>query len=313
MKVNILMATYNGEKFLAQQIESIQKQTFKEWNLLIRDDGSSDKTCDIIRNFTAKDSRIRFINENEHQNLGVIKSFFTLVNYEVADFYFFSDQDDVWLPEKLSVSLEAAKHKASDVPLLVYTDLKVVNQELNILQDSMIRAQSHHANTTLLPELTENTVTGGTMMINHALAEKWFTPNDILMHDWFLALLAASLGEIIYLDLPTQLYRQHDNNVLGARTMDKRFKILREGPKSIFTRYWKLIHDSQKQASLIVDKYGDIMTVTDLELIKCFIKIDKQPFMTRLRWLWKYGYSKNQFKHQVVFKWLIATNYYNKR
>ncbi|MCC9928203.1 glycosyltransferase family 2 protein, partial [Streptococcus agalactiae] len=310
MKVNILMATYNGEKFLAQQIESIQKQTFKEWNLLIRDDGSSDKTCDIIRNFTAKDSRIRFINENEHHNLGVIKSFFTLVNYEVADFYFFSDQDDVWLPEKLSVSLEAAKHKASDVPLLVYTDLKVVNQELNILQDSMIRAQSHHANTTLLPELTENTVTGGTMMINHALAEKWFTPNDILMHDWFLALLAASLGEIIYLDLPTQLYRQHDNNVLGARTMDKRFKILREGPKSIFTRYWKLIHDSQKQASLIVDKYGDIMTANDLELIKCFIKIDKQPFMTRLRWLWKYGYSKNQFKHQVVFKWLIATNYY---
>lgn len=313
MKVNILMATYNGEKFLAQQIESIQKQTFKEWNLLIRDDGSSDKTCDIIRNFTAKDSRIRFINENEHHNLGVIKSFFTLVNYEVADFYFFSDQDDVWLPEKLSVSLEAAKHKASDVPLLVYTDLKVVNQELNILQDSMIRAQSHHANTTLLPELTENTVTGGTMMINHALAEKWFTPNDILMHDWFLALLAAGLGEIIYLDLPTQLYRQHDNNVLGARTMDKRFKILREGPKSIFTRYWKLIHDSQKQASLIVDKYGDIMTANDLELIKCFIKIDKQPFMTRLRWLWKYGYSKNQFKHQVVFKWLIATNYYNKR
>lgn len=313
MKVNILMATYNGEKFLAQQIESIQKQTFKEWNLLIRDDGSSDETCDIIRNFTAKDSRIRFINENEHHNLGVIKSFFTLVNYEVADFYFFSDQDDVWLPEKLSVSLEAAKHKASDVPLLVYTDLKVVNQELNILQDSMIRAQSHHANTTLLPELTENTVTGGTMMINHALAEKWFTPNDILMHDWFLALLAASLGEIIYLDLPTQLYRQHDNNVLGARTMDKRFKILREGPKSIFTRYWKLIHDSQKQASLIVDKYGDIMTANDLELIKCFIKIDKQPFMTRLRWLWKYGYSKNQFKHQVVFKWLIATNYYNKR
>lgn len=313
MKVNILMATYNGEKFLAQQIESIQKQTFKEWNLLIRDDGSSDKTCDIIRNFTAKDSRIRFINENEHHNLGVIKSFFTLVNYEVADFYFFSDQDDVWLPEKLSVSLEAAKHKASDVPLLVYTDLKVVNQELNILQDSMIRTQSHHANTTLLPELTENTVTGGTMMINHALAEKWFTPNDILMHDWFLALLAASLGEIIYLDLPTQLYRQHDNNVLGARTMDKRFKILREGPKSIFTRYWKLIHDSQKQASLIVDKYGDIMTANDLELIKCFIKIDKQPFMTRLRWLWKYGYSKNQFKHQVVFKWLIATNYYNKR
>lgn len=313
MKVNILMATYNGEKFLAQQIESIQKQTFKEWNLLIRDDGSSDKTCDIIRNFTAKDSRIRFINENEHHNLGVIKSFFMLVNYEVADFYFFSDQDDVWLPEKLSVSLEAAKHKASDVPLLVYTDLKVVNQELNILQDSMIRAQSHHANTTLLPELTENTVTGGTMMINHALAEKWFTPNDILMHDWFLALLAASLGEIIYLDLPTQLYRQHDNNVLGARTMDKRFKILREGPKSIFTRYWKLIHGSQKQASLIVDKYGDIMTANDLELIKCFIKIDKQPFMTRLRWLWKYGYSKNQFKHQVVFKWLIATNYYNKR
>ncbi|MDU5408276.1 MAG: glycosyltransferase family 2 protein [Streptococcus agalactiae] len=316
VKTAVLMATYNGQGFIHDQLDSIRNQTLRPDYVLMRDDGSTDDTVKVVEDYIKEHRLDGWSITSNDKNLGWRLNFRQLLidvlAYEV-DYVFFSDQDDVWLPEKLSVSLEAAKHKASDVPLLVYTDLKVVNQELNILQDSMIRAQSHHANTTLLPELTENTVTGGTMMINHALAEKWFTPNDILMHDWFLALLAASLGEIIYLDLPTQLYRQHDNNVLGARTMDKRFKILREGPKSIFTRYWKLIHDSQKQASLIVDKYGDIMTANDLELIKCFIKIDKQPFMTRLRWLWKYGYSKNQFKHQVVFKWLIATNYYNKR
>ena len=99
MKVNIVLSTYNGERFLTEQIQSIQRQTFTDWQLLIRDDGSTDRTPEIIKAFVANDERIKFINEDNRENFGVIKNFYTLVHYEAADYYFFSDQDDVWLPE----------------------------------------------------------------------------------------------------------------------------------------------------------------------------------------------------------------------
>ena len=81
MKVNILLSTYNGEQFLAEQVKSIQEQTYQEWQLLIRDDGSSDGTVEVIKQLVAKDPRIHFINENQVENIGVIKSFHTLLKY----------------------------------------------------------------------------------------------------------------------------------------------------------------------------------------------------------------------------------------
>ena len=163
------MSTYNGREFIAQQIQSIQKQTFENWNLLIRDDGSSDETPKIIADFAKSDARIRFINADKRENFGVIKNFYTLLKYEKADYYFFSDQDDVWQPQKLELTLASVEKENNQIPLMVYTDLTVVDRDLQVLHDSMIKTQSHHANTSLLEELTENTVTGGTMMVNHCL------------------------------------------------------------------------------------------------------------------------------------------------
>ena len=313
MKVNIVMSTYNGEKYLADQIKSIQSQTFEDWQLLIRDDGSSDNTPSIIRDMAKIDDRIHFINDGQNENYGVIKSFYHLVKYDSADYYFFSDQDDVWLPEKIEVTLKRAQSETSAKPLLVYTDLKVVNEDLEVLQESMIKSQSHHANTELVQELTENTVTGGTMMINKALADKWQVYDNLLMNDWYLALLAASLGKLVYIDQVTQLYRQHEANVLGARTEDKRFKLLRLGPKAIFTKYWQLIHDSQYQAMTIVKLYKDSLSQEDRLLIEKFNDIDQQPIIERIVRLMSYGYSKNQLKHKIVFNILIVTNWYNKK
>lgn len=201
MKVTILMSTYNGENFLAEQIESIQQQTYTDWTLLIRDDGSKDKTREIIKRFALEDDRITFINPDQTENLGVIKSFFTLLKYQESDYYLFSDQDDIWLPEKLSLQLEKASRYSSDKPLLVYTDLKVVNQDLEVIHESMIRTQSDHANTELVQEMTENTVTGGVSLIDHALAELWTgeEPNELLMHDWYLGLLASAFGHLVYI------------------------------------------------------------------------------------------------------------------
>lgn len=304
MKVNIVLSTYNGARFLAEQLESIQKQTFTDWQLLIRDDGSTDITPQIIAEFVKADPRIHFINEHDRQNFGVIKNFFTLVKYEKADYYFFSDQDDVWLPDKMATMLDEVIHHDKSQPLMIYMDLSVVDQDLNVTHSSMIRSQSHHANTTLLAELTENTVTGGVAMINHALAEKWEDTDDVIMHDWYLALLATATGKLVYIDKPGELYRQHDNNVLGARTFRKRLaKWL--NPLQALEKYWWLITTSQRQAELLLGQ-PDLSTI-QRELIEAYVGLINHGMMQRINLLKKYQFKKNKRFHTVVFRTLIVT------
>ncbi len=310
MKINIVMSTYNGEQFLAEQIDSIQQQTFKDWQLLIRDDGSSDQTPEIIKSFVAQDPRIVFINEHDRENFGVIKNFFTLIKHDKADYYFFSDQDDVWLEDKLETMLAAARQYPDQLPLMVYTDLCVVDQNLQVMNQSMIRSQSHHANTELVQELTENTVTGGVAMINHALAERWRTLDNIIMHDWYLAVLATAIGKLVYIDQPGELYRQHDNNVLGARTFTKRLKTWLSGPSKMLEKYWWLIHASQAQADKILqeNELGDEQEA----VIRNYIALERLRLSQRIRVLRQYKYAKNKWFHTMIFRLLIMTRIGNK-
>ena len=305
MKVNILMSTYNGQQFLAEQIRSIQEQSYTDWTLFIRDDGSSDNTKEILKDFEHQDSRIHLIDSDKSDNLGVIKSFHKLVNHDRADYYFFSDQDDVWLPNKLELSLKEAQNYLADLPLMVYMDLKVVNQDLEIMTESMLKSQSHHANTELVQELTENTVTGGVAMINHALAEMWQETDDILMHDWYLALLASAFGNLVFIDQPGELYRQHSDNVLGARTLSKRFKKWIR-PHILFAVYWDLIKNSQKQARHLLQMP---LSQSNRELIEAFVTIMDKPMLERFRILRKYGLKKNKAFHTLVFTTLIVTKF----
>lgn len=305
MKVNILMSTYNGQQFLAEQIRSIQEQSYTDWTLFIRDDGSSDNTKEILKDFERQDSRIHIIDSEKSDNLGVIKSFHKLVNHDRADYYFFSDQDDVWLPNKLELSLKEAQNYLADLPLMVYMDLKVVNQDLEIMTESMVKSQSHHANTELVQELTENTVTGGVAMINHALAEMWQETDDILMHDWYLALLASAFGNLVFIDQPGELYRQHSDNVLGARTLSKRFKKWIR-PHILFAVYWDLIKNSQKQARHLLQMP---LSQSNRELIEAFVTIMDKSMLERFRILRKYGLRKNKAFHTLVFTTLIVTKF----
>ena len=305
MKVNILMSTYNGQQFLTEQIRSIQDQSYTDWTLFIRDDGSSDNTKEILKDFERQDSRIHLIDSDKSDNLGVIKSFHKLVNHDRADYYFFSDQDDVWLPNKLELSLKEAQYYLADLPLMVYMDLKVVNQDLEIMTESMVKSQSHHANTELVQELTENTVTGGVAMINHALAEMWQETDDILMHDWYLALLASAFGNLVFIDQPGELYRQHSDNVLGARTLSKRFKKWIR-PHILFAVYWDLIKNSQKQARHLLQMP---LSQSNRELIEAFVTIMDKPMLERFRILRKYGLRKNKSFHTLVFTTLIVTKF----
>lgn len=304
MKVNIVLSTYNGEKFLSEQIESIQAQTFTDWQLLIRDDGSTDKTLDIITAYTLKDERIHWIDEDERKNLGVINSFYKLIKHDVADYYFFCDQDDVWLPEKMTIMLAEATKYVADKALMVYMDLSVVDKNLKVINPSMINSQSHHANTSLLAELTENTVTGGVSMVNHALVKRWSSSDIMIMHDWYLALLATATGKLVYIDKPGELYRQHDHNVLGARTLAKRFKKWLN-PLQAIQKYWELIITSQKQASAILNQPD--LSDENREVIEKYVDLLNQTMINRIKYLKKYHFKKNKLFHTVVFRVLITT------
>ena len=305
----IMLSTYNGNKYIREQLDSLYSQKDVEIHILVRDDGSKDDTVEILKEYRQKYGKMTIYRD---KNVGAAMSFHILMKYAYNDFsnynyYAFSDQDDVWLPEKIALQVaEATKHPQEE-PLLVYTDLKVVDENLNVQHESMIRTQSDHANTELIQELTENTVTGGVAMINHALADLWTgqEKHALLMHDWYLALLATAFGKLIYIDRPTELYRQHSSNVLGARTLRKRVKNWVR-PHILFAKYWNLIESSQEQAKNLLDLPVSSQTK---EIIENFVTIMDVPLKERLRRIRQYGYRKNRAFHTVVFTSLILTKF----
>ena len=308
--VTVLMATYRGKQYLEQQLDTILAQTVPV-RILISDDGSDDGTREMLENYAGWYPEQVFLHHRTQHTGGAAGNFFWLMQEALKDekneYIFFSDQDDVWLPEKITLQVaEAAKHP-QEVPLLVYTDLKVVDENLNVQHESMIRTQSDHANTELIQELTENTVTGGVAMINHALAELWTGQENhaLLMHDLYLALLATAFGKLIYIDQPTELYRQHSSNVLGARTLRKRVKNWVR-PHILFAKYWNLIESSQEQAKNLLDLPVSSQTK---EIIENFVTIMDVPLRERLRRIRQYGYRKNRAFHTVVFTSLVLTKF----
>ena len=227
----ILLATYNGEKYLPEQIKSLQNQTFTDWKLLIRDDGSTDKTINIIIEYAASDSRINLISD-ELKRIGACQSFSELLNYAAeADYVMFCDQDDVWLPNKIEVSIHTIKRieNENDMAALAHTDLIVVNENLEV------KSKSYWDYHNINPErkkinhlLIANTVTGCTIIINKKLMNLGYPiPNGVFMHDWWFALLASIFGTIETIHEPLILYRQHSSNSVGAQKFDINFVILK--------------------------------------------------------------------------------------
>lgn len=225
-KIAILMATYNGEKYICQQIDSILSQTCTDWELYIHDDGSTDNTIAVVESYVEKyPDKIHLI---DGKSTGGAKyNFFYMFGQVEAPYYMTCDQDDVWLDKKIELTYDkmlAIEDKA-DVPCLVYTELRVVDSELNTIADTMSEYQSLDCHKRTINQfILQNSVTGCTMMINRALRDKMLHITDIdntIMHDWWAALVAAQFGKTAFIDEPTILYRQHGDNSLGALGINK--------------------------------------------------------------------------------------------
>lgn len=222
----ILLATYNGEKYLEEQLESLLSQTYREFVCYIHDDKSSDKTCEIIDSYCKKypDIFVRWTYDGRH---GAVGNFMSMIQYAAKNcnekYVLFCDQDDVWLPDKVECEVNRLKEleqKNSSTPILVYCDQKLVDSELKVFAESSMKYLNYtRANEKFKSLVFENCAAGCVIAINRKLLlmgasfELW---DSIVMHDWWVMLIASVYGKIDYIDKALMLYRQHGNNTLGA-------------------------------------------------------------------------------------------------
>jgi len=227
-KISILLASYKpNPSFLSQQIQSICNQSdCKAFSILIRDDDSQGLTPQLLQELSIKHPNIQLV-KDDLGNLGAKGNFaqlFNIAHQQQVDYLLFSDQDDVWVNDKVSQSskrMEAMESQyGADTPMLIYSDMSVVDQDLQQIAPSFMEYQDiwHKDEGTLHTLLAHNFVTGCTMMFNRALMNIAYPiPPEALLHDWWIALCAAAIGKIAYIDEPLVEYRQHGNNEVGVK------------------------------------------------------------------------------------------------
>lgn len=221
--ISVCLATYNGEKYIKEQLISILSELSEDDEIIISDDHSTDKTIDIIK--ALNDKRIRIF-ENPGKN-GVSTNFANAIEHATGSYIFLSDQDDVWIKGKVELSLNsinAAESANPSVPVLVYTDIKIVDECLNVIVESSFAQSGQNPEDAIKENVltVSNRLMGCTMAFNE-LTKQYILPmpENIIMHDWWIALCVAKNGIIVPIKNATLLYRQHSGNVIGSTIVNK--------------------------------------------------------------------------------------------
>lgn len=230
-QIDVLLATYNGEKYIKEQIESILSQTYKNIKLIISDDCSSDKTVEILKEYEKKDNRIELYIQK--QNLGVVKNIEFLLNKVENELYMLSDQDDIWLPEKIEKSVLKLKSEKAD---LVFGDLEVVDKELKTIYPSfgnfmLLSKKINKYIDSYRMNYLYNCVTGCTIISKKEFIKKILplpTKSKYLLHDHWIALMVSLNGKLAYMKEKYIKYRQHGNNEVGTKKVSHKMDNLLE-------------------------------------------------------------------------------------
>lgn len=228
--IDILMSTYNGEKYLGEQIDSLILQTYRDWHLLIRDDGSSDRTLELIDYYQKKYPEKIEIIKDSYGNIKSTNSFAVLLEYSTAPYIMFCDQDDIWLSNKIELAYLKIKNledSYESLPLLVFSDLILYGHDGRIISDSFMKYQN------MKPDVVYNTwmcmamsvAPGCTMMINH-IAKKYVLPiPSFMLHDYWIATMISYYGKCEFINTPTIYYRIHNHNSVGINNVGKSYLI----------------------------------------------------------------------------------------
>lgn len=270
-RVSVLMATFNGELYLREQMESILEQEGVDITLMVRDDGSNDSTISIINSYNER----CVLNIIKGNHLGPAKGFLQLlqISTDEADFYAFSDQDDFWKKDKLSVATNMLKNEGSQ-PALYFCQTQLVDKYLNPIPSPSISPFL-----TFGESLIYEFVSGCTMVMNKSLRDiiNSYTPEYLPMHDVWIYSIAQAIGAKIYFDeQPHILYRQHSNNTIGQG-----YSIWHE-----WNRRWQRFRNNEesrsRRAKEILKGYSDYITKENLSILNSFIN-GKSSILQRIK------------------------------
>ena len=302
--ISILMTTYNGEQFIKEQIDSLLDQTDQDFKLYISDDRSTDDTFSILSKYSEEYRDKIFIRQNEKNTGGAEHNFIKMMIEHKDDYLMLCDQDDVWLPDKIERTLlkmkEMEAELGADTPILVHTDLCVVDENLKIISPSFKAAMNANFNKTELRNLIiQNTLTGCTAMYNRALANLITDiPQYMVMHDWWLILIASAFGKIASIDEQTILYRQHSKNEIGAKDVRKLSYKLRR-----FFTYNDIktaLNITYLQAQSFYAMYKDKLSAEQKELITSYCDIPNHNKLVRAARSVRLGTLKNGFSRRIA-------------
>lgn len=257
--IDILISTYNGELFLREQLNSILNQTCPDWKIIIRDDGSSDSTVSIIEEY-CKNYPLKFELVNDCKNLGCILSFEILLQLSKSQYIMLCDQDDIWMPNKIALTLkkmQLVEKSHPDSPILIHTDLEVVNSNKKVIHSSFWKLS--YINPDLLKKFNflgvYNGITGCSIMLNKT-ALKYVLPfsANARMHDAWISLCVSKNGYVDYVNERTILYRQHECNQIGVEK-----QLNSQYYKHKFQNIKKVIEENRLQLKMLNDiEYGNI-------------------------------------------------------
>jgi len=304
--LSILMTTYNGEKYLTEQVESILSQSISDLVLYIQDDCSTDNTWELLQELAQREPNRIILSKTEKNTGGTKYNFYDLMSRIRDDYIMLCDQDDVWLPEKIEKTLakmrELETEYGKDEPLLVHTDLIVVDGNLKQINPSFKAAMNANYNRTRLQDqLIQNTLTGCTALYNRALAKLILPqiPNYMVMHDWWLMLVAAAFGHIDHIEDQTILYRQHGNNEIGAkdvRTLKYKWSRLSNSQQlkqSIVITY--------QQADSFLQLYRERLTAEQVSLVEKYSQIPTKNKINRWFAVLRLGTFKNGLTRNIAY------------
>lgn len=280
----VLLAVYNGERFLREQIDSILAQSHNNLQLICRDDGSTDASAEILQAYAGSHPQQVQVLQDNQGNLGASGSFSALMQWAVSNagsgagiYVALADQDDTWHLDKLQRCLDvmlAAEKQSPGLPVLVHSDLRVVDAVGCEIASSLMQYQGLDATRTRFSaQLISNTVTGCTSLMNLALLDKALpVASQAVMHDWWLSLVASAFGRLVFVPAALIEYRQHGRNTLGARahtkasfswqTLSKLFQLKKNTQAQI------LFQQAAAQAQAFESRFASELTVSDRQVIR---------------------------------------------
>ena len=311
--IEILLATYNGERFLPEQIESITSQSFEDYNILASDDNSSDCTFEILRSYESVfGEKIKVVQSNTHS---AKENFYNLLDMADAEYIALCDQDDFWESDKLEKSLKAIqrleKKYGKETPILVHSDLEIVDGNLNSQNKKMseltgineaikyAKKESKYLYTLSTEKsfsryLVENNITGNTVIINKALLDIYKRPEVSFMHDWWLGLIAFTFGKVGFLNECLVKYRQHEKNELGAKNPLELHNIKKRNKKKIRENYDCMF--AQVEEFLRLYKKEDCQnsdTAFAYNILKAFANMKNKNRISRIFDILRYSFFKS--------------------